>query len=220
TAIIRVLRDSARRGIERIFIMEYTESTESAENAENAENAESAEERSLCRESARRSEMRECGTGKGRLTMTTQKRKRETTERNSDAGKSVLASSGTDSATQLPLTGLSSAVAQLPPRYVSDSPKPPQTLRCATHAAAPVQRTHRQTGVRQRFGELRAALADGWEIVQPIFARPLWSAAANSLTAFRFVLRRQGATRLLTVPEGRTVHRFVRDHQLIVDYRR
>jgi hypothetical protein len=74
--------------------------------------------------------------------------------------------------------------------------------------------------VRQRFGELRVALAEGWEIVQPIFARPLWSVADDSITAFNFVLRREGATRLLTVPEGRTVQRFVRDHQLVVDYRR
>ena len=74
--------------------------------------------------------------------------------------------------------------------------------------------------VRQSFGELRAALSEGWEIVQPIFARPLWSAADNSTTAFNFVLRREQATRLVTVPEGRTVQRFIRDHELTVDYRR
>jgi hypothetical protein len=74
--------------------------------------------------------------------------------------------------------------------------------------------------VRQSFGELRTALSEGWEIVQPIFARPLWSAADNSTTAFNFVLRREQATRLLTVPEGRTVQRFIRDHDLTVDYRR
>jgi hypothetical protein len=74
--------------------------------------------------------------------------------------------------------------------------------------------------VRQSFGELRTALSEGWEIVQPIFARPLWSAADNSTTAFNFVLRREQATRLLTVPEGRTVQRFIRDHELTVDYRR
>ncbi|MGH2487865.1 MAG: hypothetical protein ACRDHE_17830, partial [Ktedonobacterales bacterium] len=73
--------------------------------------------------------------------------------------------------------------------------------------------------VRQRFGELRDLLAEGWEIVQPIFARPLWSATDNSTTAFNFVLRRENATRLLTVPEGRTVHRFIREQNLLVDYR-
>jgi len=73
--------------------------------------------------------------------------------------------------------------------------------------------------VRQRFTELRTALSDGWEIVQPIFARPLWSAPDDSLTAFNFVLRRDDDTRLVTVPEGRTVTRFIRDRQLVVDYR-
>ena len=74
-------------------------------------------------------------------------------------------------------------------------------------------------GVRQRFTELRTALADGWEIVQPIFARPLWSVPDDSTTAFNFVLRRDDDTRLVTVPEGRTVARFIRDRQLTVDYR-
>jgi hypothetical protein len=77
-----------------------------------------------------------------------------------------------------------------------------------------------RSGVRQRFTELRTALADGWEIVQPIFARPLWSVVDDSATAFNFVLRREADTRLVTVPEGRTVERFIRDRQLMVDYRR
>jgi len=74
--------------------------------------------------------------------------------------------------------------------------------------------------VRQRFGELRSALAEGWEIVQPIFARPLWSVADDSANAFNFVLQREHATRLVIVPEGRTISRFIRDRRLIVDYRR
>jgi hypothetical protein len=75
------------------------------------------------------------------------------------------------------------------------------------------------TSVRACFRDLRVALEEGWEIVQPIFARPLWSVADNSATAFSFVLRRERATRLVTVPEGRTVQRFIRDHHLTVDYR-
>lgn len=87
--------------------------------------------------------------------------------------------------------------------------------------ASPHTRASRgRTSVRARFGELRTALAEGWEIVQPIFARPLWCATDDSATAFNFVLRRERATRLVTVPEGRTVQRFIRDRQLIVDYRR
>jgi hypothetical protein len=72
--------------------------------------------------------------------------------------------------------------------------------------------------VRQCFSELRTALAEGWEIVQPIFARPLWSVADDSATAFNFVLRRERATRLVIVPEGRSVERFIRDQRLTVDY--
>ena len=67
--------------------------------------------------------------------------------------------------------------------------------------------------------DVRSALAEGWEIVQPIFARPLWSVSDDSATAFNFVLRREAATRLVTVPEGRGVQRFIRDHHLAVDYR-
>src|SRR5262249_43018509 len=70
--------------------------------------------------------------------------------------------------------------------------------------------------VRQRVEELRSALEEGWEIVQPIFARPLWSAPDDSGTAFSFVLRRERDTRLVTVPEGRLVQRFIRDHNLAV----
>ncbi|GAC1452160.1 MAG: hypothetical protein PVSMB4_12450 [Ktedonobacterales bacterium] len=73
---------------------------------------------------------------------------------------------------------------------------------------------------RQQLSELRAALADGWEIVQPIFARPLWSAPDDSATAFNFVLRSPRGTRLITVPQGRPVERFIRDRHLTVDYAR
>jgi|GEM_PF-1120069 len=77
-----------------------------------------------------------------------------------------------------------------------------------------------KASVRKQFGELRTALADGWEIVQPIFARPLWSSTDDAATAFNFVLKREHTTRLVTVPEGRTVQRFIREHALVVDYRR
>lgn len=94
------------------------------------------------------------------------------------------------------------------------SAKSPKSAKPTTTPAKP------RSSVRQRFTELRTALTDGWEIVQPIFARPLWSVADDSTTAFNFVLRRSGDIRLVTVPEGRTVERFIRDRQLTVDYRR
>ncbi len=90
----------------------------------------------------------------------------------------------------------------------------------AEPAASHPSHPGRRNGVRQRFGELRAALAEGWEIVQPIFARPLWSVSDDSTTAFNFVLRREQTTRLLTVPSGRTVQRFIQERNLAVDYRR
>ena len=106
--------------------------------------------------------------------------------------------------------------------------KPERRRAAATHetraelaATTYVAREPRKpTKVRQKFDELRAALADGWEIVQPIFARPLWSVVDDSATAFNFVLRRDGVSRLLTVPTGKPVERFIREQRLSVDYQR
>ncbi|HEY6889619.1 MAG TPA: hypothetical protein VI300_17610 [Solirubrobacter sp.] len=120
--------------------------------------------------------------------------------------------------------GVSSAVAQLPLPVRLGAASAGTVVATVTPIHIPVAEaaaSHpgRRNGVRQRFGELRAALAEGWEIVQPIFARPLWSVSDDSTTAFNFVLRRDDDTRLVTVPEGRTVARFIRDRQLTVDYR-
>jgi hypothetical protein len=77
-----------------------------------------------------------------------------------------------------------------------------------------------QATVRRKFGELRAAIAEGFEIMEPIYARPLWSAPDNSRIAYSFVLQRESMTRLITVPGGRTVQQFIRERDLQVDYRR
>jgi hypothetical protein len=110
---------------------------------------------------------------------------------------------------------------QQPATPPTDATPTPATDASADSTPTPpaIQKRPRKTSSR-RFGDLRDALADGWEIVQPIFARPLWSAADDSQTAFNFVLRRDQATRLLTVPESRTVERFITTHSLTVDYRR
>lgn len=84
----------------------------------------------------------------------------------------------------------------------------------------PTSSTTKHPTVRERFGELREALAEGFEIVQPIFARPLWTTPDDSATAFNFVLTRERTTRLVIVPEGRTIQRFIRERHLAVDYRR
>ena len=113
---------------------------------------------------------------------------------------------------------LASALAQTPVTFVTEPPALPLITGQST-AHHDEKHGKPAVGVRQKFGELREALADGWEIVQPIFARPLWSVSDDSITAFNFVLRRECTTRLVTVPAGRTVQRFIRDRQLIVDYR-
>lgn len=73
-----------------------------------------------------------------------------------------------------------------------------------------------RAALRNHLGELRKALTEGWEIVQPIFARPQWSSLDDRATAFHFVLERERATRLLTVPESRTVMRFIRKRSLTI----
>lgn len=113
---------------------------------------------------------------------------------------------------------LASALAQQPVTFITEPAA--ITMFAAQPTARPAGKHGKPVaGVRHKFGELREALADGWEIVQPIFARPLWSVSDDSITAFNFVLRRECTTRLVTVPAGRTVQRFIRDRQLIVDYR-
>ncbi len=135
----------------------------------------------------------------------------------SQASRQSLAELASVSTSVPAAPNLSSAVAQLPVRFVTASHA--DLVRTAP-AARRERAAPRSTGVREHFGELRSALADGWEIVQPIFARPLWNVTDDSTTAFNFVLRRECTTRLLTVPGGRTVERFIREHHLEVDYRR
>lgn len=134
--------------------------------------------------------------------------------------------------TSAPVAGLSSAVLQFPLRLTQPCVSPPaakagsiieRTRSTAPHTSIPrplATLASRHPTVRARFGELREALAEGFEIVQPIFARPLWTTPDDSATAFNFVLTRERTTRLVIVPEGRTVERFIRDRQLMVDYRR
>jgi len=78
---------------------------------------------------------------------------------------------------------------------------------------APKNRTH------QYLVELRDALSEGWQIVQPIFARPLWSAVDDKQTAFHFVLQRERKTKLVTVPESNAVAHFIREQSLAINQR-
>jgi len=68
-----------------------------------------------------------------------------------------------------------------------------------------------------RLAELQAALAEGWEIVEPIFARPLWSSVTDTASAFHFVLRHEQRVQLLTIPRERAVECFIAERHLAVD---
>jgi hypothetical protein len=70
--------------------------------------------------------------------------------------------------------------------------------------------------VDPRYRMLRAALDVGWRIEEPVYLRPRWS--ANGPRVYHFILRRptESGQRLLTVPEGSEVERFVRDEGLRV----
>ncbi len=111
-----------------------------------------------------------------------------------------------------PTPGLSSAVAQLPLRFTpmltALPPLDHDTAHLPPVSRRPPRNVHQAPTVRECFGELRTMLS------------PLWSVTDDSTTAFNFVLRRERTTRLLTVPEGRTVQRFIRERRLLVDYRR
>lgn len=127
-------------------------------------------------------------------------------------------------AQQLAIPGLEAAVEALMPAILPTAslgaalPGPRVAPRSTGAPPSTPAAPRARASARQCFGELRAALAEGWEIVQPIFARPLWSVTDDSATAFNFVLRRERATRLVIVPEGRSVARFIRDQRLTVDY--
>ena len=150
-------------------------------------------------------------------------RKRPTTPEEREGQRDAVATrkrrASSEDAPQAPATGMVSVTVLPAKGEISQNTSTKRATGDMAHVSS-TRHHDARLSVRQSFGDLRTALSEGWEIVQPIFARPLWSAADNSTTAFNFVLRREQATRLVTVPEGRTVQRFIRDHKLTVDYRR
>jgi hypothetical protein len=128
----------------------------------------------------------------------------------SKAPKAIPRPTSTGKSASLPVAAvMAEAAAQLPLRYATSlSPsvlEPPVRM---------------QLSVRQRLGELRAAIAEGFLIQEPIYARPLWSSPDDSRIAYSFVLQHNQVIRLITVPDGRTVQQFIRARDLTVDYRR
>jgi len=70
--------------------------------------------------------------------------------------------------------------------------------------------------IEPQFRSLLAALDMGWRIEEPVYLRPRWSEAGPRV--YHFILRRAllAPPRLLSVPEGLEVDRFVRDESLRV----
>jgi hypothetical protein len=126
------------------------------------------------------------------------------------ASKAISQAAPNGKAASLPLGAvMAEAIAQLPLSFAGTLP--------ASILESPART---QLTVRQRLGELRAAIAEGFLIQEPIYARPLWSTPDNSRIAYSFVLQHNQVTRLITVPDGRTVQQFIRARDLQIDYRR
>lgn len=68
--------------------------------------------------------------------------------------------------------------------------------------------------IEPQFRTLLAAIDTGWRIEEPVYLRPRWSDAGPRV--YHFILRRTllAAPRMLSVPEGLEVNRFVRDEAL------
>ena len=78
---------------------------------------------------------------------------------------------------------------------------------------------NRLADVEPRYRLLLAALDMGWRIEEPVYLRPRWGDEGQR--AYYFILRRadSGEQKLLSVPEGQEVKRFVHDQRLSVSMR-
>ena len=79
-----------------------------------------------------------------------------------------------------------------------------------------LQRPAHTAALEPQYRLLRSALDSGWRIEEPVYLRPRWSGGHSR--AYHFILRHMIVTapRLLTVPEGVDVERFVADAGLSV----
>ena len=81
-------------------------------------------------------------------------------------------------------------------------------------------RSARAASVEPHYHLLLAALDMGWRIEEPVYLRPSWSDKGQRV--YYFILRQadSGEQKLLSVPEGRAVKRFVYDQVLSVVMRK
>jgi len=77
-------------------------------------------------------------------------------------------------------------------------------------------RSARAASVEPHYQVLLAALDMGWRIEEPVYLRPSWG--DKGLRVYYFILRQadSGEQKLLSVPEGQEVRRFVHDQGLYV----
>lgn len=75
------------------------------------------------------------------------------------------------------------------------------------------QPTH-PSEVEPQFRTLLAAIDMGWRIEEPVYLRPRWSEAGPRV--YHFILRRGllATPRIVSVPQGPEVERFLRDECL------
>ncbi len=79
-----------------------------------------------------------------------------------------------------------------------------------------IQESARPSPVGAQFRLLISALDLGWRVEEPVYLRPRW--AEDSSRVYHFILKRSPASppKLVTVPEGPEVQRFVHDQGLRV----
>jgi hypothetical protein len=79
-----------------------------------------------------------------------------------------------------------------------------------------LQAPSRLSAVDAQFRQVIAAIDLGWHVEEPVYLRPRWT--GDSRRVYHFILKRAPVStpRLITVPEGPAVERFVRDEYLRV----
>jgi hypothetical protein len=79
---------------------------------------------------------------------------------------------------------------------------------------ANLQQPAHPSEVEPQFRMLLAAIDMGWRIEEPVYLRPRWSDSGRRV--YHFILRRAllAPPKMLSMPEGPDVNRYVRDEAL------
>ncbi|MBC8159929.1 MAG: hypothetical protein H7Z42_01810 [Roseiflexaceae bacterium] len=68
----------------------------------------------------------------------------------------------------------------------------------------------------ERLALLRAQLRGGWNLEMPVFEHAVYSGPTGQASAFEFVLRSQGNTQILAVPDSPELQQFLEEYSLAV----